>query len=383
MSAFCGSFVPESPTAASTTFRIKHPNASVLIMTVSLPYTVYALALLASGIFAMSFFHSKNHFPVSNRTAIVTGGSQGLGLSIAQKLAPKGANVVIVAQDVAKLERALSSIESRAANPSQRFLQLSYDLRSPASAPKILQEVIEWNNGQAPDIIWNCAGSAYPAFFADASIDTLRGQFDTVYWSAAYLAHATLNLWKRPRGKESKPAAQTPPRHLIFTSSVVAFFPIAGYTPYTTPKAAMKTLADSLRHEVAVYNGAYARQDAGSPEAEMKISIVYPAGISSPGLEAENKLKPELTKKLEEDDKPQDPDEMASIIIKKLESGEHSITTLNLGHLMRGAGMGATPRTGPADVFWNWLGSVVVLFVAPDFISKCRKWGREEGMKTT
>ena len=145
----------------------------------------------------------------------------------------------------------------------------------------------------------------------------------------------------------------------------------------------MKALADSLRHEVAVYNGAYTRHDAESPEAEMKMSTVYPMGILSPGLEAENKLKPELTKKLEEDDKPQQPDEMASIIMKRLEQGEHSITTLFLGHLMRGVGMGAAPRAGLADVFWNWLGSLVVIFVAPDFISKCRSWGKERGMKTT
>ncbi len=352
-------------------------------MSAFLSYTAYFLITLALSPLAMSLFRSKNHFPVSNRTVIVTGGSQGLGLSIAQKLAAKGANVVIIAQDVVKLERAVSLIKSRAANPSQRFLYLSFDLRTADSAPKILEELRAWNYGQPPDIVWNCAGSAHPAFFADVSVDILRGQFDTVYWSAAYMAHATLNLWRRPRGKESTHSEEIQPRHLIFTSSAVAFFPVAGYTPYTAPKAAMKALADSLRHEVAVYNGAYARHDAQSPEAEMQISIVYPMGISSPGLANENKLKPELTKKLEEDDKPQDPDEMATIIIKKLEQGEHSITTLFLGHLMRGAGMGATPRRGLTDVFWNWLGSLAVIFVAPNFISKCHTWGREKGLKTT
>jgi 3-dehydrosphinganine reductase len=43
----------------------------------------------------------------------VTGGSQGLGLSIAKHLASKGANVVIVAQDVPKLEAALEEIKVR------------------------------------------------------------------------------------------------------------------------------------------------------------------------------------------------------------------------------------------------------------------------------
>ena len=355
-------------------------------------YLIYALLLLIPPllVITMPLRNRKNHFPLPTRTAIVTGGSQGLGLSIAKQLASKGANVVIIAQNVFKLDKAIEIIRSHAKDPSQRFLHLSYNLRSPDSAGKILEEVTKWNNGEVPDIVWNCAGNAHPAFFADASIDVLRGQMDTVYWSAAYLAHAVLNLWKHPRDKGKIDSSNSKglknerpaPRHLIFTSSAVAFFPIAGYSPYTPGKAAMKALVDSLQQEVAVYNGASARNDNESPAAEMRVSIVYPMGIVSPGLEAENKIKPALTKKLEEDDKPQDPDELAAIAIKKLEAGEHSITTLMLGHLMRGAGMASTPRTGPVDVFWNWLGSLIITFVAPDFISKCRKWGFKNGIKT-
>ena len=352
-------------------------------MTSSTTLIALIIAALALIPLIMSFFRSKNHFPVSDRTVLITGGSQGLGLSIAQQLASKGANVVIIAQDRTKLEKALTSIQSHAINPKQRFLQLSYDLRKPSSAPDILHTVTNWNNNSPPDIVWCCAGNAHPSFFADASIDTLRTQFDTVYWSAAYMAHETLNRWKEPRVFNSSSQNPVHPRQLIFTSSALAFFPVAGYTPYTPGKAAMKALCDSLHQEVAVYNGAFSRHDPGSPPAEIKVSIVYPMGIISPGLDNENALKPELTKKLEEDDKPQRPEDVASITIRRLTRGERSITTLPLGHLMRGAGMGATPRNGIADVFWNWLGSVVVMFVAPDFVSKCRTWGKEKGMKTT
>ena len=81
------------------------------------------------GIVAMSLFARKNHFPIAGRTAVVTGGSQGLGLAIAKLLASRGANVVIIAQDLRKLEAAVNEIKSSAPSPDQRFLHLSFDLR--------------------------------------------------------------------------------------------------------------------------------------------------------------------------------------------------------------------------------------------------------------
>ncbi|KAK5178270.1 hypothetical protein LTR44_009145 [Exophiala sp. CCFEE 6388] len=345
-----------------------------------------AITLTSIAVAALSFiafkmlFSNKNHFPIDGLTAIVTGGSQGLGLAIAQELSAKGANVVIVAQDKDKLDRAVQTLKSRAARPQQKFLDLSFDLRSSDSAPKIIDQVTRWNDGQAPDLIFCCAGNCQPAFFADASIDTLRGQMDTVYWSAAYMAHAALNAWKRPSTLEGKNTTPTPTRHIVFTCSALAFFPVAGYSPYSPAKAAMKAMVDGLNQEVALYNGARQGSVGPAPDADIALHIVYPMGILSPGYENENKTKPELTLMLEKDDKPQQPEELAKIILNRLSNGDFMITTMLLGHLMRGAGMGSSVRGGIMDVFWNWLGSLAIIFVTPDFISKCRNWGKQKGM---
>ncbi|KIX02957.1 uncharacterized protein Z518_06507 [Rhinocladiella mackenziei CBS 650.93] len=327
-------------------------------------------------------FSGKNRFPIDGLTAIVTGGSQGLGLSIAQQLALRGANVVIVAQDKGKLERAVSTIQARAARPQQKFLNLSFDLRSPESAPEILTQVSQWNNGQPPDLIFCCAGNCQPSFFADASIDTLRGQMDTIYWSCAYMAHAALNLWKKPSSPENRTSTARPTRHIVFTCSTLAFFPVAGYSPYSPAKAAMRALVDGLNQEVAVYNGA--RQGPGpAPDADIAVHLLCPMGILSPGFENENGMKPELTLMLEKDDKPQQPDEVAKVALHRLEAGRFMITTMFLGHLMRGCAMGGSIRQSLSDVFWNWLGSMVIIFVAPDFIAKCKSWGKQKGMNAT
>jgi 3-dehydrosphinganine reductase len=349
---------------------------------------------VVAGIATMTIFTRKNHFPIAGRTAIVTGGSQGMGLSIAKLLASRGANVVVVAQDVRKLEAAVAEIKSSAKSPDQRFHHLSFDLRHPSSAPTILSTVTTWNNGTPPSIIFCCAGHCLPGFFASSTIDTLRAQMDTIYWSAAYMAHAALNAWLQPfssstsssllsapENKQIKDLASDDTRHIIFTSSTLAFFPVAGYAPYSPAKAAMKSLTDTLNQELAVYNGARTSATTTRPHADIRVHTIYPMGILTPGFENENKIKPALTRMLEKDDKPQTPDEVARIAIERLEQGEHHITTMFLGHLLKGVGMGASVRSSIKDILYHMLGSIAILFVAPDFVKKCWSWGREKGLE--
>ncbi|KAJ9650442.1 hypothetical protein H2198_010252 [Neophaeococcomyces mojaviensis] len=343
--------------------------------------TILATAIAIISAYAiMNLLTSKNQFDVSGRTVIITGGSQGLGLAIAQQLAGKGANVVIVAQTESKLEKALEHVRSSAVKPSQRFQWLSYDLRKASSAPAIIEEVTRWNNGEAPDVVFNCAGHCIPGFLASSSVDTLRDQMDTLYWSCTYMAHATLQSWIQPVRKDKQSVYNTKPRHLVFTSSVVAFLPLAGYAPYSPAKAAMRALADTLNQEVQVYNGARSHATEPGPAAEIKVHAVYPLGIQSPGFENEQKLKPALTQKLEEDDKPQDPDELAKLVIQELEAGKYSVTVSLVGHLMQGWAMGGSQRVGVMDYLYGWLGSLVVLFIVPDFMSKCYQWGKKHGL---
>lgn len=347
--------------------------------------TLFGLILPLILLPAAMVFSPATKFPVEGRTVILTGGSQGLGLALGKKLAARGANVVIVARDEEKLASALAEIEDSAHDPAQRFLSLSYDLTLPESAPAILKTVIDWNDGEPPEIVWNCAGYCTPSFFADASIHTLRSQMDTLYWSAAYMAHATLNLWKTP--SPSKTANSTPPkpRHLIFTCSALAFFPVAGYSPYTPAKAAMRFLTDTLQHEVAIYNGAATSPSLPAnekPPAEMRVHTIFPMGITSPNFERENEIKPAVTTMLEKDDKPQSPDEVATAALRGLDQGRTMVATQLLGSLMLGAGMASSLRTGIGDVLWNWLGSLIVIFVGWDFHSKATKWGKEKGLQT-
>jgi NAD(P)-dependent dehydrogenase (short-subunit alcohol dehydrogenase family) len=82
---------------------------------------------------------------LEGKTAVVTGGSRGLGRGVVEALAHKGVRVVAVARDRGRLEglaREVPRVETVAA-----------DAADPSAATRILQEV-------RPDILVLCAGAA-------------------------------------------------------------------------------------------------------------------------------------------------------------------------------------------------------------------------------
>jgi 3-dehydrosphinganine reductase len=54
----------------------------------------------------------------SEQTVLLTGASEGMGKSVAKQLAAKGANIIIVARNVGKLEEALGQIKVRLTFPT-------------------------------------------------------------------------------------------------------------------------------------------------------------------------------------------------------------------------------------------------------------------------
>ena len=205
----------------------------------------------------------------------------------------------------------------------------------------------------------------------------MRDQMDTVYWTAANTAHATLRKWLSPVPANDQPVE--PKRHLIFTCSTLAFVPVAGYGPYSPAKAAIRSLSDTLNQEIEMYNGARTRKHE-APAADVKVHTVFPMGILSPGFDNEEKIKPELTKQLEEADKPQTPDDVASIAVKALERGEYLITTMFVGHIMRGTALGVSPRNHSIrDTLTGWLSNLVFLQIIPDLHKKAWNWGVKNG----
>lgn len=291
-----------------------------------------------------------------------------MGLSVSQKLAAKGANIIIVSRNVSKLEAAIESIRAAAKSPSsQRFHHISTDVGSPNYATAVVEEATRWNNGRSLDIVWCIAGMARPELFIDAEMSSIRQQMDVNFFGTAEMAHAILKKWLHPGEPIEKD-----PKHLIMTSSVVAFYTIPGYSPYSPSKCALRGLADTLAQEVMLY-----------PQ-NVKVEVVFPGTILSPGYSEESKTKPEITKILEESDPKGTPDQVAEAAISGLESGEYFVSVSWLGELMRLLSLGSSFRNNwILDILGVCLTQVIVFFVQLDLVSKTKAFGRKNGHPST
>jgi 3-dehydrosphinganine reductase len=320
---------------------------------------------------------------------LITGASQGMGKELVRLLAERGANLIIVARTVKNLESALEYAKSHAKNPSaQRFHYISADVSSESENARIIAESTAWNNGKMPEIVWAVAGMSTPGLFVETSTDTLRQQMNINYFASAYLAHKTLQAWwypETPYAPQEKGAASEPARHFIITSSAVAFVGLAGYLPYAPAKAALRSLADGLRSEVQIYNGAR-RSNAnvgGQAPAPFDVNIhaIFPGSILSPGFENEEKTKHPVTRELESSDPKQTEAEAAISALRGLENGNFMTPTNWLVHLLRWGSLGSSQRDNVIlDTLGAWITAIVWLIMVPDLNSKVWSWGKKEGM---
>lgn len=232
----------------------------------------------------------------------------------------------------------------------------------------MIREATAWNNDEAPDIVWCVAGTATPELFLDMDMKSMRKQMDINFFGTAEMSQAILKAWLAPDAPVEKQ-----PKHLIMTASVIVFFPVVGYSPYAPSKAAMRCLADTLSHEVQLY-----------PQ-NVKVHLVIPGTILSPGFERENVTKPDVTKLIEETDPRQTPDEVAQRAIAGLERGDFMIVVNWLGSLMRwGAIAGSLRNNWFVDTF---MAGLILFIVWPivhmDVLGKTRGYGKKHGHPST
>jgi NAD(P)-dependent dehydrogenase (short-subunit alcohol dehydrogenase family) len=131
----------------------------------------------------------------STSTALITGGTSGIGRATAKKLALLGIHVLVVGRNAERGKKTVD--ELRAAGGKADFI--SSDLRDAASAREVAKRAIELGNGHV-DILINNAG-IYPF---GPTHDVTEEQFDRVFSlnvKAPYFLVAGLAPLMANRGK--------------------------------------------------------------------------------------------------------------------------------------------------------------------------------------
>lgn len=185
-----------------------------------------------------------------------------------------------------------------------------------------------------------------PELFLDMDMASLRRQMDINFFGTAEMSQAVLKEWLA----EDAPVEEQP-KHLVMTASAVIFYMIPGYIPYAPSKFAMRGLAEGLSRELMLY-----------PQ-NVKVHLVCPGTILSPGFDQEELVKPQVTKEIEAKDPRQTPDEVATKAIAGLEKGNFMITINLLNKAMQAGSIGSAIRSN--TIVDGLLAALMALIVWP------------------
>lgn len=114
-----------------------------------------------------------NGSPLGGKTALVTGGSRGIGFAIARRLGQMGANVSVCARDAKQLERAVSQLKKERIST----VGVHADVTRAADIELLLQKT-QTSFGTI-DILVNNAGTGYFGPVHEASETNWDGVLDT------------------------------------------------------------------------------------------------------------------------------------------------------------------------------------------------------------
>ncbi len=245
---------------------------------------------------------------MAGKTAIICGGSKGIGLSTAVEIVKRGGSVALVARGPEALQRASSRVKSQSHGSGQFVETIQADTTDPDDiGPKLEAFVVKHG---APDYLINAVGYAHPGFAQNLEFDEYRQQMTTNYYGQLVPTLVLLpHLLKTGRG------------HVAFVSSMLGFLGIIGFAAYAPSKYALVGLAETLRHELR--------------PAGLTVSVLYPPDTDTPGLEAENKLKPPESLELTSNVKVAHPDDVARQFVDGIVRGKFHILPSGAGTVWR------------------------------------------------
>ena len=195
------------------------------------------------------------------KSALVTGGSSGIGLAIARMLADEGYALTLAARRLDRLEEARAELQCAVARA---------DVSSEEDCARLVAEHVERHGGL--DVLVNSAG---------VGIAGLIGDTQTKHWDL----QQNVNL----RGtflvtREALPALRSTKGYVINLASIAGTLPTPGLAVYGAAKAAVIALSRSLDREEA--------------ESGVRVTALCPGFVDTPmaawtGLPGEEMIQPD------------------------------------------------------------------------------------------
>ena len=194
-------------------------------------------------------------------SALVTGGSSGIGLAIARMLRDEGHALTLAARKLERLEEAAAELGATA---------VAADVQHEEDCARLVKTHVETHGGL--DVLVNSAGVGIAGMIGD----TTTKHFDLQ--QAVNLRGAFLVT------REALPALREAKGYVVNLASIAGTIPTPGLATYGAAKAAVISLTRSLAREEAA--------------AGVRVTAICPGFVDTPmaswtGLEAEQMIQPE------------------------------------------------------------------------------------------
>ena len=194
-------------------------------------------------------------------SALVTGGSSGIGLAIARMLGDEGHALTLAARKLERLEEAAAELGAKA---------VAADVQHEEDCARLVKTHVETHGGL--DVLVNSAGVGIAGMIGD----TTTKHFDLQ--QAVNLRGAFIVT------REALPALREAKGYVVNLASIAGTIPTPGLATYGAAKAAVISLTRSLAREEAA--------------AGVRVTAICPGFVDTPmtswtGLEAEQMIQPE------------------------------------------------------------------------------------------
>jgi NAD(P)-dependent dehydrogenase (short-subunit alcohol dehydrogenase family) len=183
---------------------------------------------------------------LEGKTALITGGTTGIGRATAALFLKEGARVAITGQNAERVAEAAAAL-------GEGVIGLTADASSAADMAKVAQR-LQAEFGQV-DVVFANAGIAHPRPLADIDEAHIDQQFGVNVKGVIFTVQKLLPLLRKPAS-------------IILTASTVAELGTANMSVYSATKAAVRSLARSLSAELA-------------PQG-VRVNVVSPGPIETP-----------------------------------------------------------------------------------------------------
>jgi 3-oxoacyl-[acyl-carrier protein] reductase len=201
---------------------------------------------------------------LAGRSAVITGGSKGIGLGVATRFAQSGADVAIVARGREALDHAAKTID--AAGPG-RFVAVAADVANAADVKRAYDEVMR-ALGKV-DIVVNNAGTSRAGPFEDLTDEVMQQDLDQKFFAALRL---TRLVWPQMTARRWG--------RVVNVLAIGAKAPRGGSAPTTISRAAGMALTKVLAGEGAPHNILVNALLVGIIEADQHVQRAKRLGVA-------------------------------------------------------------------------------------------------------